>query len=114
MAIINVRRTRDVLVESGVVDEDKALELAVALDEELTEGAVPRAGVEAQLTVLQAKLDAHQARMESQMDAHQARTDAKLAEMDAENERRMNRLQLFILGTGAVVIGVIGVLIAVL
>ena len=110
MAIINVRRTRDILVESGVVDEDKALELAVALDEELTEGAVPRAGIEAQLAMLDAKMDAHQARM----DAHQARTDAKLAEMDAENERRMNRLQLFVLGTGAVIIGVIGVLIAVL
>ena len=110
MSILNVRRTRDILVESGVADTDKALELAVALDEELTNGAVPRAGVEAQLAVLDAKMDAQQARL----DAHQARTDAKLADMDAENERRMNRLQLFILGTGAVNIGVIGILIAVL
>ena len=127
MPIQSVLETRDAIVEAGLLEPEQALELAITLEKQVAAGASERSetasqfqAIEAHLTRVETKVDSYRSEMaayreetNAKLDAHQAETSAKLADQRADNEQAINRVQLFILGTGAVIIGVVGILMAV-
>ena len=95
MAIINIQRFRDTLVRSGVAEEAPALEVAVALDEEL----------ESVAEGLATKQDLQQLAAEIRQ---------IFAEQEARHQQQLNRLAILMLSGAALIAAVAGVLVAVL
>ena len=117
MAIINVRRVRDAFVRAKVADPADSLELATVLDEELSEGVVPKH----QLETFEERLDARFAEMDTKMvvrfariDVRFAQVDARFAQADADAERRANRHTAILLAAMALAVGVVALLMTIL
>ena len=120
MSIQTVLETRNAIVDAGLLEPEQALELAITLEKQVAAGASERSevasqfqAIEAHLTRVETKVDSYRTETNAKLDSHQAETSAKLADQRADNEQAINRVQLFILGTGAVIIGMVGILMAV-
>ena len=99
MAIINVRRMRDAFVRTKVTDEAKGLELAMALDEELSETVVSKE-----------RLETLEERIDARFTVSEAKTTVGFAQAEADAERRANRHTTIFLAALALAVAVIALL----
>lgn len=101
MALIDIQRFRDVLVRARVAEEAPALEVSVALDQEL-EHFSDGLATKQDLRLLAAEL--------RQLMAEMRQT---LAEQEARHQQQLNRLAATILAGAALIAAMTGVLVTV-